>query len=78
MRNFHGILRKKRINACRLSSTMVLLSRRWCTLSIPPRRLSRVARFSGRISRFVSKRPIHRDVPRATKLSNALLRDELW
>src|SRR5271168_955032 len=42
-----------------MSSTMVFGGFRWCTLSIHwPDRSARAARFSGRVSHSVSKRPI--------------------
>src|ERR1700732_1697327 len=42
-----------------MSSTMVLGGRRWCTVSIQsPGRSASEARFSGRTSHSVSKRPI--------------------
>src|SRR6516164_1498385 len=42
-----------------MSSTIILGGRRWCTLSIQWReRSASAARFSGRLSHFVSKRPI--------------------
>jgi hypothetical protein len=42
-----------------MSSTIILGARRWCTLSIQrPDRSASAARFSGRLSHFVSKRPI--------------------
>src|SRR5215831_18990596 len=42
-----------------MSSTTIFGGRRWCILSIHwPGRSARAARFSGRLSHFVSKRPI--------------------